>query len=684
VPVRAYMAHHQGMILVSVANVLKEGIVRARFHADSMIQATELLLQERTPPETDLSPPGSDDVHSTPEVRELAAAVPRRFSSPHHVAPRTHLLSNGSYSVMISAAGAGYSRWRDIAVTRWREDPVCDPWGFFVFLRDVANGQVWSAGYQPVGREPDSYEVAFLEDRAEIIRKDGPIQTATEILVSPEDDAEVRRVSITNMGNRVREIELTTYAEVVLATSAADSAHPAFSKMFVQTEFIADGGALLATRRNREPTDPQLWLFHVSALEGEAIGGLQFETDRARFLGRGHDLRNAVSIVDARPLSNTAGTVLDPVLALRRRIRIAPGETARVAFWTGVAGSRAQALALADKHRDMAAFERTKTLAWTQAQVQLRYLGVDFDEAHQFQRIANRVLYADSSLRASREILTKNQLGPSTLWTYGISGDLPIVLVRIDNENDLEIVKQLLRAHEYWRLKRLAVDLVILNDHPPSYAAELQQALDAAIRISQTRGHEEDGPGRGGVFSLRSDTMPLSSRELLQTAARAVFVARLGRLSDQLARLREPEPVPRKRLKNMGAATRVDAPRSIPVLEFFNGFGGFATGGREFVTVLEGDQWTPAPWINVIANPQFGFQVSADGTGSTWSLNARENQLTPWSNDPISNSPAEVIYIRDEESGDLWSATPLPIREPAFSYVVRHGFGYTRFEHISH
>jgi cyclic beta-1,2-glucan synthetase len=613
----------------------------------------------------------------------MSIGAPRRFGSPHHAAPRTHLLANGNYSVMISAAGSGYSRWRDIAVTRWREDPTSDPWGSYVFLRDVANAQVWSAGYQPVGREPDSYDVAFFEDRAEIIRTDGPIVTATEILVSFEDDAEVRRVSLTNVGSRVREIELTTYAEVVLATAAADSAHPAFSKLFVQTEFVAEGGVLLATRRSREPSEPQLWMFHVSALEGEAIGVLQFETDRGRFLGRGHDLRNAVSVVDARPLSSTTGTVLDPVLALRRRVRVAPGQTARVAFWTGVADGRAQALALADKHRDIAAFDRTKTLAWTQAEVQLRHLGVDFEEARQFQRIANRVLYADSSLRAAHEILDGNQLGPSALWSCGISGDLPIVLLRIDDESDLEIVKQLLRAHEYWRFKRLAVDLVILNERPAADAVELQQALDTAIR-SQTRSRKEDGPGRGSVFALRGDSLPVSTRELLQTAARAIFVARAGRLSEQLARLREPEPAPRRRPKNSDAVTRFDTPLSVPSLEFFNGLGGFTAGGREYVTVLDGGQWTPAPWINVIANPQFGFQVSADGTGSTWSLNARENQLTPWSNDPISNSPAEVIYIRDEASGDLWSATPLPIREPAFSYVVRHGFGYSRFEHSSH
>lgn len=683
VPVRNYMAHHQGMILVAIANVLKDGMFRTYFHANPSIAATELLLQERTPRDSEVPAPGIDELQAAPELRELTAAALRQFNSPHHVAPRTHLLSNGNYSVMLTAAGSGYSRWRDMAVTRWREDPTCDPWGSFVFLRDVANGQVWSAGYQPVGREPDSYYVAFFEDRAEITRRDGPILTSTEILVSPEDDAEVRRVSVTNEGTRVREIELTTYAEVVLATADADSAHPAFSKMFVRTEFIADSGALLATRRTREPGEPQLWAAHVSVLEGDAIGGLQFETDRARFLGRGRDLRTAVSVLDARPLSNTVGTVLDPVLALRRRVRIAPGQTVRVAFWTSVSANREEALAMVDKHRDMAAFDRAKTLTWTLAQVQLRYLGVDFEEAQAFQRIANRVLYSDASLRAPREILENNQLGPSSLWPQGISGDLPIVLVRIDDEGDIEIVKQLLRAHEYWRLKRLAVDLVILNERPPSYASDLQQALDTAVRTSQIR-RDEDGSRRGAVFSLRADLLQPEVRDLLQAAARAVFVARHGTLSDQLARLKEPEPVPRQRLRNAEVPANDIAARGAPPLEFFNGLGGFTADALEYVVMLDKGQWTPAPWVNVIANAQFGCLVSADGSGSTWSLNAQQNQITPWCNDPVSDAPAEVIYIRDEASGALWSATPLPIREPSGTYVIRHGFGYSRLEHASH
>jgi cyclic beta-1,2-glucan glucanotransferase len=603
-------------------------------------------------------------------------------SADQALGPRTQLLANGEYSVMISSSGAGYSRWRDIALTRWREDTTLDPLGFFVYLRDVANGQVWSAGYQPVGREPDRYEVSLAEDGVDIVRSDGAILTATEILVSAEDDAEVRRVSITNSGRSTREIEITSYAEVVLANPAGDFAHPAFSKMFVQTEFTEEGGGtLLATRRSREPNEAPLWLFHISVLEGEAVGALQFETDRARFLGRGHDPRNAVAILDARPLSDTAGTVLDPILALRRRARIAPGATARVALYTGVAASRAQALAVADKHRDSGAFERLKRSAAEHAQAQLKDLDITADQARQFQRVAGHVLYSDPSLRTTPETLARNVSGPTVLWASGISGDLPIVLVQVDEDSGLDLVKELLRAREFWRLKRLAVDLVVVNEASAENAGKLQIELDAAIKDARNRAGE--GEMRGGVFSLRGGTMPGAAREVLETAARAIFKARSGSLREQLARLETPEPEPRRRLANQPSAAAAEVARNVPDLEFFNGFGGFAAAGREYVTILKAGEWTPAPWINVVANPEFGFLVSAEGAGSTWSLNAQQNQITPWSNDPVSNPPAEIMYLRDQESGDVWSATPLPIRDAASSHTIRHGFGYTSFQHAS-
>ena len=414
--VRAYMAHHQGMTLVAIADALNRGAMRARFHAEPIIQATELLLQERTPRDVAVAHPRAEEVKADANVRESVPPTIRRFHSPHDLIPRTHLLSNGNYTVMITAAGSGFSRCREMAVTRWREDVTCDSWGTYIFVRDVQSGKVWSAGFQPAGVEADSYEVEFSEDRAEIVRRDGTTTTTLEVAVSAEDDAEVRRVSITNLGSRMREVELTSYAEIVLATEASDTAHPAFSKMFVQTEFDADAGAILATRRLRSPTEVPVWAAHLAVTEGESVGEMQFETDRARFLGRGRNLRDAVSVIDGRPLSDTVGTVLDPIFSVRRRMRIPAGATARVAFWTIVAPSRTEALDLVDKHRDSNAFERAVTLAWTQAQVQLHHLRVDADEAHLFQRIANRVLYSDPTLRPSSDLLRRGEGGQSKLW----------------------------------------------------------------------------------------------------------------------------------------------------------------------------------------------------------------------------------------------------------------------------
>src|SRR5437773_785053 len=321
------MAHHQGMTVVAIANALHGGAMRARFHADAIVQATELLLQERPPRDVAVARPRAEEVLAAPNVRELVPPMVRRFHSPHDRIPRTHLLSNGRYSVMLTAAGSGYSRWLGRDVTRWREDSTRDPWGTYVFLRDVQSGQIWSAGYQPSGVEPDSYEVVYSEDRAEIRRRDGAISTTLEIVVSAEDDSEVRQISVTNLGTRPRQIELTSYAEVVLAPAAADEAHPVFSNLFIETEFVPRLEALLATRRPRSSEEKRLWLAHVSTVEGATVGGVQFETDRARFLGRGHEIRNAGSILCGRPLSNTVGPVPDRICSLRRPIPAELGPT---------------------------------------------------------------------------------------------------------------------------------------------------------------------------------------------------------------------------------------------------------------------------------------------------------------------------------------------------------------------
>jgi cyclic beta-1,2-glucan synthetase len=679
--VRNFMAHHQGMSIVAIANTLHGGQMRERFHREPMIQACELLLQERMPRNVAVAHPRAEEVSACATDTDCAQPSERRLNHLNGNPPVTHLLSNGRYSVMLTASGAGYSRWRDIAITRWQEDSTRDHHGSFIFLWDTQNDSRWSIGAQPSTGMPYN-EVVFAEDYASYNRQDGNLTTVLEILVSGEDDGEVRRVSLTNSGRVTREIELTSYAELVLASAASDNAHPAFSKLFVVTEYLPAFAALIATRRPRSASEQPIWAAHFAVVEGELSAEPQYETDRARFLGRSCALHAAAVIRQGQHLSNSVGTVLDPIFSLRQRILVGPGKIARVAFWTLVAPSREALLDLIDKHHDRSAFERAKTLAWTQAQVELRHLDMHAAEAADFQRLAAPILYADSRFRAPTASLLRGLGSQAGLWSQGISGDLPIVLLRISDSEDIAQVRQLLRAHEYWRMKRLAVDLVIVNEHASSYQQDLQIAIETAVRSSQLRPRFATELAQGSVFVLRADLLSGEFRESLQAVARVLLMAHRGPVSEQLARI-QPITTPPEASADSYSAQHIAVARTKPrpdMLEFANGLGGFDRDGREYVVRLNAWSNTPAPWINVIANAQFGFQASAEGSGYTWAGNSRENQLTPWSNDPVSDPPGEALYVRDEDSLALFSPTAQPLRDSGH-YEARHGFGYSRFSH---
>ena len=679
--VRCYMAHHQGMSLVALANVVYDGVMRRRFHRTPIIQGAEMLLQERVPHGADSGIP--DFTQAEAEVKEIVQPSVRRQPSPMSPIPATHLLSNGRYGVMVTAAGSGYSVCEKMAVTRWREDVTRDCWGSYIYLRDVASGDIWSAGYQPTTAVPDKYDVVFLEDRARISREDGAIASHLEIIVSPEDDAEIRHLSLTNNGAHTKVIEVTSYAEIVLAPTLADSAHPAFSNLFIQTEFLPHASALIAQRRPRSDNDPQMWAAHVLACS-DSSEGVQYETDRMRFVGRGQTLRTPAAVADGRPLSNTVGAVLDPIFSLRTRVSIEAGATVNLTLTTLVAASQQAASELADKYHNPAAFNRVSDLAWTHAHIQLRHLRIKPDEAQLFQALANRLLYADASLRASGKLMLLNTLNVTGLWRLSISGDRPIVLLRLSSTEDRAIADQLLRAHEYWRMKRLSIDVVILNEKEITYANDLQTLLDGMVREYKAIATRHEYSGQGDIFVLRADLLSEQELVLLQTSARAVLLSNRGTLAEQL--MRRPKPVPDFiRAKALPAAPADNGVLSTPTdLEYFNGLGGFADDGREYVIVLGKGQWTPAPWINVIANAQFGFTVSEQGGGCVWSLNSRMNQLTPWSNDPVSDTQGEIFYLQDNDSGEVWTPTALPIRVDNARYMIRHGQGYSSFEHVSH
>jgi cyclic beta-1,2-glucan synthetase len=686
VVLKTYFAHHQGMTLVALANVLAKNVMVDRFHSDPRIRATELLLQERTPRAAPIiEPRPAEESH---RAAPAPSRAPRRIRSPYRRHPSAQILSNGAYVAFVTSAGGGSSVCRDRAVTRWREDRTCDPGSQFLYLRDVHSGEVWSATYQPIGREPVEYSVEFFAEKAVFERRDHEIDLRLEVAVSAEDDAEVRRIALTNRSDRTREIEVTSYVEISLASLAEDFAHPAFGKLFIETEWLPAATALLARRRPRSAKDPGFIAFHVLSFEAKAPPRVEWETDRSKFLGRGRGPDDPIAL-DGRALSETGGAVIDPILSLRTRLRLAPGGFARLSFTTGVAEDETGAQALAQKYHDPGVAARTFSSAYTQSQVLLRHLGVTAEEVELFDRLGSRVFFSDATLREDGEILARNELGQSGLWGHGISGDLPIVLVRVTESDDLELVNQVLKAQEQWRLKGLRADAVILNEHPASYRDERQVELTRMVALGPFGGWKSKS---GGVFLLRADTMPEKEVTLLATVASATLRGELGDLDQQLDRrdleqpTSVPRPLPAALVDEPKDGEESEAPIAIPPLVMENGIGGFTTDGKEYVVVLEGDRETPLPWINVLANPGFGSIVTSSGSAHTWSENCRENRLTPFANDPVTDPTAEAIFIRDEETGAVWGAAPGPLRRSARSprWIVRHAPGVTRFARVAH
>ncbi len=680
--VRSFMAHHQGMSFLSLAYLLLGRPMQKRFESEPLFQATMLLLQERVPKATAFFAHTTElaELHSTPSGSETPVRV---FSSPDTPNPEVQLLSNGRYHVMITNTGGGYSRWKDLDVTRWREDSTRDNWGTFCYIRDVGGSEFWSTAYQPTLKRSKRFEAIFSEGRAEFRIRHDDLDTYTEVVVSPEDDIELRRITITNRTRRRREIEVTSYAEVVLAPHAADALHPAFSNLFVQTEIIRRQRAILCTRRPRSQGEQAPWMFHLMAVHGGEIGEVSYETDRMRFIGRGNTVADPQSMNGSSgpsgALSGSHGSVLDPIVAIRYRITLDPEKSAKINIVTGMGETRDACLGHVEKYQDRRLADRVFDLAWTHSQVLLRQINTTQADAQLYCRLAGSIIYANNSLRADASVLIKNRRGQSGLWGYAISGDLPIVVLKIEDPANIDLVRQLVQAHTYWRLNGLAVDLVIWNEDHAGYRQLLHDQIMGLIAAG-TEANVTDRPG--GIFVRPADQIAEEDRILFQTVSRAIITDSLGSLEDQISgrthvEVTVPLLTPTRTLRPEPAAV---APLPRHDLTFYNGLGGFTPDGREYVVTTAPGQVTPAPWVNVLANPHFGTVISESGIAYTWSENAHEFRLTPWENDPVRDSGGEAFYIRDDERGHFWSPTPLPCRGST-PYVTRHGFGYSVFEH---
>ena len=672
--VRSFMAHHQGMSFLSISHLLHDKPMQKRFENEAQFKAIMLLLQERVPHATEFYSP---TVHvSDTSISEQEVEM-RVIKTPGTVLPEIQLLSNGRYYAMITNSGSGYSRWKDIAVTRWREDATIDNTGIFCYIRDLDTESNWSAAFQPSLKTAESYEVVFSQGRAEFRRQEQNFETHTEIVVSSEDDVEMRRVHISNRSRRRRLMEVTSYAEVVLTSAAADAAHPAFSNLFVQTEILPQRDAILCTRRPRGAGDLQPWMFHLMKVHNTPeIKNVSFETDRSIFIGRTRSIHEPEALSKNQPLSNSQGAVLDPIVAIRYRFIIDAHDSVTIDMVLGMAETRDSCVALVEKYQDRPLTDRAFELAWTHSQVVLRQINATEADAQLYSRLASSIIFSNPALRADPAIIIRNRRGQSALWSYSISGDLPIVLLQIQDVANIDLARQMVQAHAYWRLKGLMVDLVIWNEDYGGYRQALQNELLSLISpgiISDVK----DKPG--GIFIRAGEQVSQEDRILFQAVSRIILSDVLGTLEEQIKRRSKVKPVipyftPTKFYASLDST--LDLPKN---LAFFNGMGGFSPDGKEYHIITSTENPTPAPWCNILANPSFGTVISESGQSYSWMENAHEYRITPWNNDSITDLCGEAFYIRDEESGKYWSPALLPTPGKS-NYHCTHGFGYSEFQ----
>ncbi len=676
--VHCFMVHHQGMSLLAFDNALHQGVMQRRFHSDPRIRATEPLLHEHIPASILPTTGSAHEERPLPRVTPVvgvAAALPHTADTS---TPRTQLLSNGNCSLMVTNAGGGYLRWHDFDITRWRADTTSDVPGSVCYVRDLDRGTLWSTTHQPVRLPKSRYTWSFTPDKAEFRRTTEPCDTFTEITVSAEDDAEVRRVTLVNISRKPCQLEITSYLELALAPHKTDRTHPAFNKLFIETEWLPHCEALLARRRQRSPDDREIWVAHLMVTEATQEEAPDFETDRARFLGRGRTLENPIALEES--LTKSTGSVLDPIFSLRRRVTIRPNQRFQFALVTVMAETREAVVGLAERYSEFRVSTRAFETAWTRAQLELRRLRIHPNEVQLFQLLAGHILFPQPQLRSPLARLGNCGAGQRALWAQGISGDMPIVVVTIAQLADIELVREVLIAHTFWHLRGLQVDLVLISEELPSYEEPL---TDHLRRLAEAHAQLTGVDQPGGVFLRSASRMAKEDLVVIHTAARAFLVAARGNLRQQLAATAPLAPQRAVRPPGGQFSEELSTPLPFMELDYFNGIGGFTHDAKEYAIYLGPDTQTPAPWVNVMANPNFGTLVSEAGSGFTWFGNSQSHRLTPWSNDPVSDPAGAAIYIRDEDLGVFWSPTPLPIRERD-AYRVRHGQGYSIFEHHSH
>jgi cyclic beta-1,2-glucan synthetase len=680
--VRSHMAHHQGMVFVAIANALLNDPYIQRFQRSTIVQTVDLLLHEQLALDSSLEFPTDavtkaeevldGNVNNLPQLQAWKPVVSGAF-------PELHVLGNGRLNTLITDSGAGGLNWRHNALTRWTPDTTLESFGFWVYIRDEDSGELWSVGRLPVNKTSKKYNVVFHPHMVEFHREDQGISLRMDLTVSANDDVEIRRITLINKTQKVRRLTVTTYAEVVLTKPSGDERHPAFSKLFIHSEMAKSMNALIFERRSRDPQEKPPALMHRLLADSQAVQLQSFETDRANFIGRNGNSQNPKGLNDG--LSKSLGWTLDPIMSLQATVELAAFTTEKLAFVTIASSSRRSLFEIAHCYEVLSSIDLIFHDALFKARLDMKEFEYAVPYLPQLQNILSLLMQSHATLRGEVKLIKNNQMSQSALWYFGLSGDFPILLFRLHDESNVALLRVLMCAHQQWHLQGLEIDFVIMDEGNSGYIDEINNRVQ---QLLQEIGVEALLGQRGGVHVLHLNQISIEQGNLLKASAHVILSDK-----DSLAHQVTPNNGVENRLPAFVATASPIASDVSPLLErrtdliCFNGLGGFSPKGDDYVIYLEPGQTTPAPWCNVIANANFGCLVSETGGGYSWAINSGENRLTHWANDPVGDRPSEIVYIRDEETGQVWTVTPAPIGTANLCEIT-HSAGYSQWRSNSH
>ena len=678
--IKTYMCHHKGMSLVSLNNYFNGDIMKNRFHNNPVMKSAEILLEEVK--ELGVIVKDRPKRLISNELIDVDAnqQIPRVIGKGKYKYPILHVLSNDNFQCVLSSTGSGFNKYNDVMVNNWSSDPTDDNYGTFIYVKDIISGKYFSITYAPTFIKPEFYEVVFSIDKVEYRRVEGKLDCKMEVTISPEYNAEIRRATITNLNSKkIVKLEVVSFVEIVLDKYRDLKAHPAFRKLFIETEFDRNTRTVIAARRSKTPSEKRILHGTTCLVESDSNKMFLHETNRLIFIGRGRTLRNPAGVENTFNSLGGSGEVVDPCVSIKVPIEIQPNQSITVSYISAVSHDKQELLNIMRRLRSTYAVKDVFNKALFDSKVEMQYLSLNYEKINKIQDLVTSILYNVKDVNNNKSEL--NILRQENLWKFSISGDYPIFLVKIKDVSEIETVRDAVIVVEYLRKNQINIDLVIINEKQVGYNTDLSNYIYDIISNVKVF---ESSAEQTNIYLINKDDLTNEEIILFDTIAKVELSGNDRLLGEKYSYNNLNSILKDDKDISLEKDIKYDNEPLEPLkLDLFNGIGGFNKKTSEYVIELKNWQMTPLPWINVIANEKFGCICTEAGLGYTFNINSRENKITNWSNDPILNPLPEIIYFKDKDTNKIFTTMTTPIRENDHFRII-HGYGYTKYQRNSH